>query len=185
MIDYNLIQKSIHFYEERGFKRVESPWTVSKQIDDITRPEDTAPFVLRHNGKCLVASGEQSFLYLYLKGFLPKGEFQTVTPCFRFESFDFLHTKYFIKNELIKTDKVDNLELHRITDIALSFYKKLIPNAEIITTDSGFDIEVNGNELGSYGIRECEFLKWIYATGCAEPRTSNLINLYGVSSNRN
>ena len=33
-------------------------------------------------------------------------------------------------------------------------------------------------ELGSYGIRECEFLKWIYATGCAEPRIRKIINLY-------
>lgn len=34
------------------------------------------------------------------------------------------------------------------------------------------------NELGSYGIRECEYLKWIYATGCADPRLSKIINLY-------
>jgi seryl-tRNA synthetase len=181
MIDYNLIQKSINFYEEYGFQRVESPWTVSEQVDNITRPVSAMPFKLNHNGKCLVASGEQSFLYMYLKGFLPRGEFQTVTPCFRFESFDFLHTKYFIKNELIKTDKVDQTELDMVVEIALRFYKKLIPKAEVVATEIGYDIEVNGKELGSYGIRECEFLKWIYATGCAEPRTSSLINLYGVS----
>jgi len=37
---------------------------------------------------------------------------------------------------------------------------------------------LEGYELGSYGIRECEFLTWIYGTACAEPRTSKLITLY-------
>jgi len=44
-----------------------------------------------------------------------------------------------------------------------------------------FDIDaiINGKsyELGSYGIRDCEFLTWIYGTGLAEPRTSSLLNL--------
>jgi len=35
--------------------------------------------------------------------------------------------------------------------------------------------DYNGVELGSYGIRECKFLKWIYGTGCAEPRLSQVI----------
>src|SRR4051812_17183406 len=104
MIDYKLLDDSIIYYEGKGFKRIESPWAVSENVDNITKPFDRVSFQLKHNNKCLVASGEQSFLYLYLKGFLPHGQFQTITPCFRFESFDFLHTKYFMKNELIKTD---------------------------------------------------------------------------------
>ena len=178
MIDYKLISESIDYYENSGFKRIESPWTVSEYIDNITKPKDVLSFQLKHNNKCLVASGEQSFLYLYLKDFLPKGEFQTTTPCFRFESFDYSHTKYFIKNELIKTDLVNVSELIRITDLCFNFFKKYIPNIEVIKTDIGYDIEYDGNELGSYGIRENEYLKWIYATGCAEPRLSKIINLY-------
>lgn len=46
-----------------------------------------------------------------------------------------------------------------------------------------YDIEYKGVELGSYGIRECSFLKWIYGTGIAENRTSNLLKQYGISSN--
>lgn len=160
---------------------MEAPWTVTEQVDNITKPKDKISFQLKHNDKCLVASGEQSFLYLYLKNFLPKGQFQTVTPCFRYENFDFLHSKYFIKNELIKTDVVNEFELEKIINTCLGFYKQYIPLCEVIKTDIGFDIEVKGNELGSYGIRSCEFLTWIYATGCAEPRLSNLRNLYGVS----
>ena len=100
-----------------------------------------------------MVSGEQSFLYLYLKNFLPKGQFQTVTPCFRFESFDYTHTKYFIKNELIKTDFVNNNELEKVVDNCFKFFKKYIPDVEILKTNIGFDIEYKGNELGSYGIR--------------------------------
>lgn len=187
MINYNIISDSIEYYSKFGFTRIESPWTVSEYVDNITKPEDRISFQLKHNNKCLVASGEQSFLYLYLKDFLPKGQFQTTTPCFRFESFDCYHTKYFIKNELIKTDIVNIDELDKIIVICLNFYKQYIPNVNIIDTTIGYDIEFNGLELGSYGIRECEFLKWIYATGCAEPRTTKIINEYknGLSQKKN
>ena len=183
MINYKILDESLNYYTTHGFQRIETPWTVSEYVDNITKPKDRQPFQLKHNNKCLVGSGEQSFLYLYLKEFLPLGQFQTITPCFRFEEFDYSHTKYFIKNELIKTDVVNNNELDKITEICLNFFKSYIPNVEIITTEFGYDIEYDGHELGSYGIRECEFLKWIYATGCAEPRLTKTINLYknGIS----
>ena len=185
MIDYKLLDESIKHYEENGFQRIESPWTVSERVDNITKPANKISFQLKHNNKCLVASGEQSFLYLYLKNFLPKGQYQTITPCYRYESFDFLHTKYFMKNELIKTDVVDELQLTKIVDTALSFYCKYFPDGlKVVKTDIGFDIEIEGKELGSYGIRSCEFLDWIYATGCAEPRTSSLIKLHGISQKK-
>lgn len=180
MIDYNLLNNSTIYYENFGYKRIEVPWTVSKAVDEITKPSEIPSFELKHNSKCLVASGEQSFLYLYLKEFLPKGKFQTITPCFRYENFDFLHSKYFMKNELIITDDVSGDNLTKIVDVSLAFYRSYIPKAEPKITKIGWDIEVEGKELGSYGIRECEFLKWIYGTGCAEPRMSNLIKLYGI-----
>jgi len=121
MIDYGILDMSTKFYEKRNYKRIESPWTVSQYVDDITRPKDKISFQLKHNNKCLVASGEQSFLYLYLKNFLPKGRYQTITPCFRFESFDYLHSKYFMKNELIITDNVNEDELDIVLHDALDF----------------------------------------------------------------
>jgi hypothetical protein len=178
MIDYEIISNSIIYYENLGFKRIESPWTVSEYVDNLTKPQNITSFQLKHNNKCLVASGEQSFLYLYLKEFLPKGQFQTTTPCFRSENFDYSHTKYFIKNELIKTDLVNEKELLKIVNQCLSFFKTYIPEVVIVKTNIGFDINYKENELGSYGIRQNEFLKWIYATGCAEPRFSKIINLY-------
>ena len=126
MINYKLLNDSIEYYEEKGYSRVESPWTVTKEISSITKPDDKMDFELVHNGKVLVGSGEQSFLYLYLKNFLPKGRFQTVTPCFRYESFDFLHTKYFMKNELIITDDFTQETVEKMVDDSFDFFSRYL-----------------------------------------------------------
>lgn len=173
MIDYNRIARSIEFYESNGFKRIESPWTVTKAVSSITKPEDKSDWEIVGKNKVLVASGEQSFLYLYLKGFLPKGRYQTVTPCYRDEVFDQTHTKYFIKNELIITDKVTNDSLDNLVDICKKFYEiELGEKVDIVKTEFGLDLECLGIEIGSYGIRDCEYLEWVYGTGLAEPRLS-------------
>ena len=96
MIDYNILNKSINFYEQHGYKRIEVPWLVTEYVDSITRPESSVPYVVPIKNKNLIASGEQGFLYLYLKNHLPKGSFQTITPCFREDPFDLTHSKYFI-----------------------------------------------------------------------------------------
>lgn len=177
MINYNNIADSIDFYTSCGYQRIEAPWTVSEYVDDITRPKDRPHLQLKHNGKCLVASGEQSFLYLYLKEYLPLGKYQTVTPCFRFEPYNLYHEKTFIKNELIITDNVNAENLDKIINDAFNFFKSKLDKQEllkIVKADIGYDIEYNGIELGSYGIRKNEYLTWIYGTGCAEPRLSKI-----------
>lgn len=174
MINYLNLHESTIFYEQKGFTRIEAPWTVTKAISEITKPKGTSDYSITEKSKVLVASGEQSFLYLYLKDFLPKGTFQTITPCFRNDLFDKTHTKYFMKNELIDTKDVSLKRLQEIIEICHSFFnKKLNDQVKVINTGKNtFDIEYKGVELGSYGIRSCEYLEWIYATGCAEPRLS-------------
>lgn len=173
MIDYARLDRSLIYYEKNGFKRIESPWTVTKAVSNITKPPGGKDWEIVGKDKVLVASGEQSFLYLYLKGFLPKGRFTTITPCFREEPFDLTHTKYFIKNELIITDKVDKESLIELVHICKKFFEiEFSTEVDIINTTEGYDLEVNGIEIGSYGIRNCEYLKWIYGTGCPEPRFS-------------
>jgi len=193
MIDYKKIADSIDYYEDKGFKRIESPWAVSIAVADITRPEGkkaSNDYVIKHNNKALVASGEQSFLYLNLKNFLPPGMYQTVTPCFRNESFDFTHSKYFMKNELIITDGIYTRDrVLAIANDAKEFFSKYIKEESLsidkvgdISYDVNCNVEYKGKkrviELGSYGIRSCEFLTWIYGTGLAEPRLSRAQKLY-------
>lgn len=175
MIDYGRIDRSIDYYSGIGFTRIESPWTVTEEVSGITRPPGAKDWKIIGKEKVLVASGEQSFLYLYLKGFLPKGCFQTVTPCFRDEPFDNTHSKYFIKNELICTDTVTERRLEDLVQTCFDFFEKELgysPDLKIIRTESGYDINWRDIELGSYGIRGCNFIDWIYATGLAEPRAS-------------
>jgi len=89
-----------------------------------------------------------------------------------------MHGKYFLKNELIKTDDVSRDALMQVLIAAEDFFAKYLktPNKfERFVTADGYDIKYNGYELGSYGIRQSEFLTWIYGTGCAEPRLSRVI----------
>ncbi|MCX5657683.1 MAG: hypothetical protein NTZ48_05620 [Candidatus Omnitrophica bacterium] len=178
MINYQNIANSIEYYSKHGFIRVEVPWAVTKEVSGITRPPEARDFSINETGKVLVASAEQGFLYQYLKEFLPKGRFQAVTPCFRNNSFDELHTKYFMKNELIDTIKVDLSTLHKMLRQAQCFFQNHLPEPEKVIVkkipgETQFDIEYKGIELGSYGIRHCSFISWVYGTACAEPRLSH------------
>lgn len=185
MIDFFKLAKSVEFYSSHGFKEVEASWWVSKEVSDITRPEGAKDYFLSENNKCLVASGEQSFLYMATKGMLPEGRYQTITPCFRNESIGKFSRKCFYKNELIETQNPTQGELVKIIDICLEFFKGYIEDVHVIEEKDSYDIVTKeGIELGSYGIRECEFLKWIYATGCAEPRLSLAIKTHEFYKNK-
>lgn len=181
MIDYQKLADSVKFYEHFKFQRVEAPWWVSKEILDVTTPPQVKDvYYLPLNRKCLVASAEQAFLYMAAKGRLPPGRYQSITPCFRDESIGILSKKCFMKNELIITDQVNETTLMHLIDMAYSFFKSQVPDKDllaIIKTDIGYDITYDGIEVGSYGIRSCEFLDWIYGTACAEPRLSRAIRI--------
>lgn len=91
MIDYQILADSQKFYTKAGYTAIETPWTVTRAISDLTRPPCAKDFKLENRDKVLVASAEQGFLYLYNKGFLPKGKFQSISPCYRDEPFDIYH----------------------------------------------------------------------------------------------
>lgn len=169
MIDYSILAESVIFYENRGYDQIEVPWIVPRAFDDITRPGKKSPILVGEDSS-LVGSAEQSFIYLLSRGILKPGQYQAITPCFRDDVEDLLHLKQFMKNELIKTDKVNNDQLTSMVTMALDFVHAYNKEASIIETESGFDIVLGDIELGSYGIREHYNLKWIYGTGCALPR---------------
>lgn len=180
MIDYQIISDSVKYYEHLGYERIESPWYIPRKISEVTAPSGYPFFTIQEKGDVLVASGEQSLLSLYNHGFLPKGRFQTITPCFREETVGVWNHKYFLKNELMITDSVTKKDLEDITEHAFSFFEKQLGHGDLklvqIDTDA-FDIFYKNIELGSYGIRKCEFLTWVYGTGVAEPRLSRVKNL--------
>ncbi len=91
---------------------------------------------------------------------------------------------------MIDTKNVTIESMNEMINKCFIFFSKYLDKQKlsIDETDGGFDINYNFSdkqyELGSYGIRSCEFLDWIYGTGCAEPRLSSIINLNrnGISS---
>lgn len=51
MINYRLLQNSIDYYDSHGFKRIESPWTVTQPISNITKPKDAGDFTIQEKIK--------------------------------------------------------------------------------------------------------------------------------------
>jgi len=189
---YSTINNSVTFYQLNGYKYIDTPWLVDEAVSNITKPADRQNFNVKN--KVLVASGEQSFLQLITdKTFLP-GKYCTVTPCFRDEDRETkFHKYYFLKTELIYWEYYndsDSTQLSRFQEIqrsminlAKKFYSQYLPVKEqtisIESTNSPLIdiVSTNGDhELGSYGIRTYNDIIWIFGTGCAEPRLSNVIN---------
>ena len=185
MINYNLLAAAKHAYEQMGYQYIEVPWLVSQGINDITRPYFAKPYIVTKGDKTksLIASGEQGFLYLMAKGHLPRGKYQTITPCIRNDDFDETHVKYFMKLELINAhvqSYESELDYSTVED-AMSFFKGFCEPGSIsfVPTNPGWDLEYHGVEIGSYGYRSSRIGNWIYGTGLAEPRFSRLLKENG------
>ncbi len=183
-IDYSKISHAIEFYVSEGFEYLEVPWIVSEKANTITAPKGVKLF--DNFLGCNVASGEQSFLELIMQNKLVPGKYVCCTPCFRDEKIlDNLHFNWFEKVELIdflgygnfSKDKFEN-NVHDVLKTAESFFKKYL-DIEIIDTFEGKDIlsKKSQIELGSYGLRNYDNFSWIYGTGVAEPRLSQVLGL--------
>ncbi len=171
MIDYQKIAAAIGFYKQNDYEYTDVPWTVSEDTMLITAPSKSG--IIGSDFGCLVGSAEQSFLQMIKDKELPLGKYVACTPCFRNDENDFFHRQYFVKVELIRTDKVDAEALDEMLNMCLGFFNVYVPSF-IEKTDSGFDIlSEHRIELGSYGIRSHPDVgSWVYGTGCAEPRLS-------------
>ena len=189
LIDYQIIADAIKWYTSRGYEYIDACWMSTRQAVDITKPPGASRMdVYAGNddgsiGHCydsLVASGEQSFIELMIlgekNGGIGPGRYLCVTPCFRDEPVrDEWHHNWFLKVELISAWPFDvRGELRDMLHAARLFYDQYVP-AETLKTDIGRDIVCDGIELGSYGLRSYENMNWIYGTGVAEPRLSQVI----------
>lgn len=184
-IDYKLLGKALGEYEKRGYRYVEVPWAVSKDYIRATLPEQfpsmqiglpvingTNPDELYpcHQASHLVGSAEQGFLALDL----PEGAYVGVTPCFRFEPyFDLFHQPMFMKIELFVTvPYTTGARLMADAKEVMSLYLPVGTHLDEKKTDEGFDLEIGGVEVGSYGVRSFRATTWAYGTGLALPRFS-------------
>lgn len=173
-VSWRLLAEAQAHYNSNDFKYIEVPWLVPTEIMTITFKDNYRFKTLLGDP---VASGEQSFLHLNINDKLDPGKYMTITPCFRDEEEDEYHKKQFMKLELYITEHVSDSTLHNTIELCREFFAKMIwkwPIIKVDMDDGSFDLCANDVELGSYGIREHEGLKWIYATGAAEPRLSQL-----------
>ncbi len=188
-IDWQRLAHAVSFYDNRGFEYLEVDWLIPEKTLLITAPGETC--VMRVPGQGgLIGSAEQSLLHLHAQGKLGKGQFMACTPCFRNEAHpDHLHQKHFMKVELYQTHPVDEIGLHGLIETVRQFFRYQLPDPTVLTlekTEDGWDLLVNGIEVGSYGIRRHGDMAWIYGTGLAEPRfsqakhASNVIQMENV-----
>lgn len=178
-IDYNKISKAISYYENIGYDYIELPWFASEKSMDVTCPPERRLF--ETFAGFLLASGEQGFIEMRKN--LPKGKFMCATPCFRDEPFlDEYHLTSFFKVELINTHTKSQEDLSSMISDSLFFFSRYIKQKdilEVVNTEQGKDINLNGIELGSYGFRSYDEFDWIYGTGLAEPRLSKILQNKG------
>lgn len=173
-INWQRLMSAIHYYSACGYKYIDLDWCVNEEISAITKPIYKKDFYV--NDKVLVASAEQSFIQMIIDGKLKPGKYCGITPCFRDEKVDELHSNYFMKVELIDTLHPNKGGLDIMLEIAQTFYKNYIRINTIEIGDNLYDIESkNGIELGSYGVRIHKNIRWVFGTGLAEPRLSQAL----------
>jgi lysyl-tRNA synthetase class II len=178
-INWMLIALAQHYYESLGYQYVETPWMVPTSYTEKTKPFMDKSFVMdsdlfENQNQELVGSAEQGFLYLIDNGKLQPGKYCSISPCFRTESYDSLHQPWFLKLELIDFGNVNQNSLNDMLEQAFKFFRKNTEGAlEIVSLpDKSYDINLNGIEIGSYGIRNINGIDYIYGTGLALPRFS-------------
>lgn len=189
-VNYRRLLKSIDYYNDKGYKRLNLPWIVDEKYVNLTYKGGNK-FIIK-DGRALLGSAEQAFLKEVLENTL-EGKYQCVTPCFRNDIEDDLHFEYFMKNELFVYNEKYNFKdyeliLEKMVKDAYDFFgvQPYISSIKIIETPESllsYDILLNNIEVGSYLIREVELdgkkIMYTCGTGLAEPRFETAMH-YGV-----
>lgn len=175
-ISYRRIADAISYYTDIGYEYVEVPWVVPMWAIEATCPTpETVPLIFDRG---LVGSAEQSFIFLDSTGSLPKGKYVACSPCFRVGDNDgYLHQSEFMKVELFSNIIVDRYALDEMVMEAMEFFRQQLTRRPYALARADedrhmADINLNGIEIGSYGLRELNDLRWVYGTAVAEPRFS-------------
>jgi seryl-tRNA synthetase len=177
-INWARIGLAVQHYQSLGFEYIETPWIVDRKSSSITCPDTARAITTDFEYTDLVGSAEQGFIHLCRTQQMPEGvNFVSCGPCFRWERpFDELHQLHFMKVELfsrLEDESRGDETARELCNRANRFVRQFGIAPEIVETDEGYDLEVNGIEIGSYGYRTHEEIgTWAYGTGLAEPRLS-------------
>jgi hypothetical protein len=174
-VNYEILGQAISYYKSLGYQYIDVDWSASIEAIDITKPVAIKGPLVNVGPNFLVASAEQSLLDRILKNNLTSGKYVTCTPCFRLGEYDEIHVPYFMKVELMDyQNKTKNEEvIYEIIKDAQGFYTQHLNEVKIKEYPETIDLEYQGIELGSYGLRYHKDIGyWVFGTGCAEPRLS-------------
>ena len=184
LIDWSRLGRAVNFYKGFGFQQIETPWRITQAIFDATAPQTATPFRCRLDGDrpdILVGSAEQGLLEMMWS--LQRGNYLSVSPCFRDNEVDETHFSDFMKVELCVVDPSPDAN-EWLGFLATGFAEGEGAKIERVVTNSGFDLYSGGIEIGSYGIRSAVLdghtYTWAYGTGLAEPRFSQAIRRRSV-----
>lgn len=170
LIDTKLLIEAMSYYESIGYEPLASPMLVDKDIVELTLPKGKV--AREHLGKYYVGSAEQSLYQLIKDGFNPDGSYMLISPCERDEVLDKIHFGIFLKVELVSTEK----SCADICNDVDYFYSIQGFSSEVICTEQGFDLEIEGIEVGSFGERRYKDFNITFGTGLALPRISQAAN---------
>lgn len=184
-VNWHLLSNAIHYYEWSEYVYRDVSWSADPRAISVTCPDPS--WIVKTQKVSLVGSAEQSFIDLDLKGQLGKGKWVSCTPCFRNDEEDELHQHGFMKVELYVNSDPSPRLAHLVALRAYDFFRRCDEECadylDIVETEHGYDIEMGGIEIGSYGYRESNGLAWVYGTGIAEPRFSTAMAKTRLSQN--
>lgn len=189
-INWTRISQAVEFYKSLGFEYIETPWHVDRTTAMITCPNELFLVTTdrsRQNKnnriiyQSLVGSAEQGFMQLALDGKLDGVNYVSAGPCFREElQYDDLHLPQFFKVELFVRCQ-DERQARQAANELLYRAKRFMQDHSdaplaIVEEGFGWDLQLNGVEVGSYGYRCADSIGfWAYGTGIAEPRFSQAL----------
>lgn len=163
---------------EDGATWVDLPWVAPMPLVRETCPPGRRIFETPHG--CLLASGEQAFIWLDGLGQLPTGLLVGWSPCYRDEDpIEQWHRFAFAKVEayrMLGQEEHSHSALMEMVDMAARHMEKISPGVHVRQRwfkDGTADLEINGHEVGSYGVRphpSREGRRYLYGTVVAEPR---------------
>lgn len=177
-VDWGRLGRAMAFYAARGYVAVDVPWWVPEDVTATTCTDRGRVMSVPGSGD-LVGSAEQSFLAMERQGALGRGRFVACTPCFRREPIvDRTHLLSFMKVELYRNDAATPAALNETISDAEAFMLSELGVAGSLVrvpTPEGWDLEIDGIEVGSYGVRTFAGCSWTFGTGLAEPRFSTAL----------
>lgn len=175
--DWVLLSQAFQFYQKIGYQYCEVPYLLPEGYTHLTKPHNDRSYILQDSlfsqqNQELVGSAEQSFIYLMVNKQLPNHKLCAITPCFRTDNYNNTHFPWFMKCELFQlSDNIEDCQW-MIYD-AFTFYSTVAPYSQLEVIQTGhesWDINYNGIEIASFGLRRFNFGTFIYGTGLALPR---------------